>query len=291
MRDDAEAKRRIAAFVQGLEELGWTQGQNIQLEYRYGGGDAERMRAFAAELVAIAPDVILANGAGPATALRAQTRTLPIVFQAVPDPIGLGLVTNLARPEGNITGFSSIEPTMGGKLVETLREITPTVARVSVIFNPGTASYHAILAATESAARSFAIEPTPAPVRNPAEIENAITAAAEKTSGALIVLPDAFTATHRELITSLALRHRLPSVYPYSFFVTSGGLVSYGIDINDAIKQAATYIDRILQGVRPSDLPVQQPRKFELVVSQKTAKALGLTIPASLLARADEVIE
>ena len=239
----------------------------------------------------MAPDVILANSTAAATRLHQDTHTIPVVFTLVSDPIGLGLVTNLARPSGNMTGFTSIEPSIGGKLVQTLKEIAPLVERAAVIFNPDTAPYVAILRSAETAARSFAVEPVPAPVKTAAEIENTVSGWSRESHAGLIVMPDAFTAAHRELITSLAARHRLPSVYPYRYFVTSGGLVSYGIDANDPLRRSASYVDRILKGTKITDLPVQQPVKFQLVINLKTANALGLNIPPMLLDRADEVIE
>jgi putative tryptophan/tyrosine transport system substrate-binding protein len=288
--NDEEGQARLAAFQQGLQTLGWKAGRNVAIEVRWGAGDPERLRAYATELVAMAPDVILAHSTAAATRIHLETHTIPVVFTVVSDPIGLGLVTNLARPDGNMTGFTSIEPTIGDKLVQTLKEIAPLVERVCVIFNPETASYAAILRSVETAARSFAMEPIPAPVKHGAEIEDAVSRCRESHAG-LVVMPDAFTTAHRELITSLAARHHLPSVYAYRYFVTSGGLVSYGIDANDLLRQAASYIDRILKGSRTADLPVQQPVKFELVINLKTSKTLGLNIPPTLLNRADEVIE
>jgi putative tryptophan/tyrosine transport system substrate-binding protein len=289
--DDKEGQSRLAAFQQGLATLGWMEGRNIRTEVRWGAGGLDRLRTSAAELVALAPEVILANSAASTFALRGETHSVPIVFTMVPDPIGGGLVASLAKPGGNITGFTSLEPIMGSKLVELLKEIAPRITRVAIIFNPETASYAEILQSVETASRSFTVDPISAPVHNVTEIEDTIASHARESGGGLIVLPDAFTSTHRELIVLLAVQHRLPSIYPYRYFVTSGGLMSYGVDANDILRRSAFYIDRILKGDKPGDLPVQQPAKFELIVNLQVARALGLTVSPMLLSRADEVIE
>ena len=289
---DLEAQAWVTAFVQGFKELGWIVGRNVSIDYRFGAGDADRMRAYAEELVGLAPAVILAHTSPVMAALQQATRTIPIVFVDVFAPVGQRFVSNLARPGGNITGFSSVEPEIGGKWLGVLKEVAPLLARVAVIFNPETGPFSPLfLRAVEMAAPSFAVQPIATPVHNAADIETAISSIDREPGGGFIVGPDTFTYVHRERIAALAARHRLPAVYPLRGFTASGGLLSYGIEQNEQLAQAAIYIDRIFRGAKPGDLPVQAPTKFELVVNLKTAKALGITIPPSLLVRADEVIE
>jgi putative tryptophan/tyrosine transport system substrate-binding protein len=291
--DDPEAVIRIAALRQKLQELGWAFGRNFRIEPRWAGGDLDRTRMFAAELAAIAPDVILAAGTPALTALTKETRGVPIVFVAVPDPVGQGLVASLARPGGNATGFANLDFPVGGKWLELLTAIAPGVSRVILLFNPETAAGggSSLLQLLEEGAGSLSLESTGGPVHERGDIERTIATFARGPNGGMLVLPDNFINAHRELIVALAEKHRLPAIYPSRFFVTAGGLVSYGIDVLDMYRGAASYIDRILKGANPGDLPVQQPTKFELVINLKTAKAFGLTVPPSLLARADEVIE
>jgi putative ABC transport system substrate-binding protein len=289
--DDPESQRRMTAFVQGLQELGWTDGRNVRIETSWGAGDAERFRRYAAELVALAPDVILASGSPSVAALQQAPRTVPIVFVNVADPVGGGFVDSLARPGGNITGFMLREYGISGKWLELLKEIAPRVTRVAVLRDPALASGGGQLGAIQSVAPSFGVELSPVGVRDVGEIERAVTAFARGSNGGLIVTGSTLATLHRDLIVTLAAQHRLPAVYPFRFYVAAGGLVSYGADTTDPSRRAAGYVDRILRGEKPADLPVQAPTKYELVINLKTAKALGLDIPATLLARADEVIE
>jgi putative ABC transport system substrate-binding protein len=288
--DDPEAQLRVKAFEAGLRELGWTEGRNLRLEYRWAAGDAALLRKQATELVGLAPDLILATSTPVLAALR-QENPLPIVFVQVTDPIGSGFVPNLARPGGSLTGFTSFEFTIGSKWLEALKHVAPAVTRVALIFNPDTAPFaHMFWQPVEDAAPSFDVEPMQAPVRDVGEIERTVAAFARQNGG-LMVLPDVSTTNHRDLIIALAARHRLPAVYPYRYFATSGGLMSYGSDLADVYRRAASYVDRILKGAVPGDLPVQAPAKFEFVINLKTAHALGLTVPPLWLGRADEVIE
>lgn len=289
--DDPEARPRLAALVQGLQELGWTDGRNIHIDYRYTAGDAERTRRYAAELVALAPDVILAGNTSTMGALQQATRIVPIVFAGVVDPVGAGFVDSLAHPGGNITGFTQFEYGLGGKWLELLKEIAPRVTRVAVPRDVTAPVAHAEFAAVQTVAPSFGVEISPLGVRDADEIERGIASFARGSNGGLVVASGPATFRYRKLITTLAIRHRLPAVYPFRYFVDLGGLVSYGSDRIDQFRRAAGYIDRILKGDKPADLPVQAPTKYELVVNLKTAKALGLTVPSSVLARADEVIE
>jgi putative ABC transport system substrate-binding protein len=289
--DDPEGQARVAAFLQGLQQLGWTEGRNVRIDIRWGAGDADLVRRYAAELVALAPDVILASGGATIGPLLQATRTVPIVFTHTTDPVGGGFVESLARPGGNATGFTNFEFGISGKWLELLKQIAPSVTRVAVIRDPIQASGGGQLGAIQGAAPSFGVELSPVGVRDGGEIERAITAFAGGSNGGLIVTSSGLANVHRELIITLAMRHRLPAVYPGRFFVTGGGLISYGPDRADHSRRAAGYIDRILKGEKPSDLPVQAPTKYELVINLKTAKALGLDVPAQLLARADEVIE
>jgi putative ABC transport system substrate-binding protein len=291
IESDPVSQARVSAFVDGLRKFGWTEGTNVLIHYRWVGDDADRIRLYATELAGMRPDVIWASSSLQLLALKRATRTIPIVFTQIYDPIGSGFVTNLSRPGGNITGFTQGEFSMGGKILEVLKEVAPQVSRVAVILNLEQPPHVAMWRSIEATAPSFGVRLTPADVQGPDDIERAIEAFAREPNGGLIVLPGPVNQVHRELITALAARHRLPAAYAYRFFVTSGGLVSYGSDLVDQARQAAGYVDRILKGEQPGDLPIQQPTKFELVINLKTAKTLGLTIPPSLLARADEVIE
>jgi putative tryptophan/tyrosine transport system substrate-binding protein len=288
---DPELQRRVAVFVQGLQKLGWREGANLVIDYRYGADDFEQMRRDAAELVGLKPDVIWTSGGLGLLSLKRATHSIPIVFTTVYDPVGSGYVASLARPGGNVTGFTLGEFSLGGKMLEVLKEVVPQVSRVAVILNLEQPPHVAMWRAVEAMAQSFGVSLTATDVQDPAEIERAIEAFAREPNGGLIVLPGPITVNHREMIIALAARHRLPAVYPFRFFVTSGGLVSYGADPFDQSRQAVAYVDRILKGEKPEDLPIQQPTKFEFVINLKTAKALGVTIPQTLLARADEVIE
>ena len=291
--DNPEAPPRIAAFVKGLRQLGWVDGRNIQIDYRYGGADPERTRKNAAELVALAPDVILAGNTSTVAPLQRATRTVPIVFAGVVDPVAAGFVDTLARPGGNATGFTQFEYGMSGKWLELLKEIAPNVTRVAVLRDRDVnITETGEFAVIQAVASSAGVEVSPIGIGDSEdEIERAVTAFARSPNGGLIVVTGTPAVRHRKLIARLAARHRLPAVYPYHFFVTDGGLVSYGPDRVDPFRRAAAYVDRILKGEKPADLPVQAPTKYELFVNQKTAKALGLTIPTAILARADEVIE
>jgi ABC-type uncharacterized transport system substrate-binding protein len=289
---DPEAQARTAAFRQELEALGWTEGRNIRIDYRFAGGSAARVQAYAAELVNSAPDLIVAHSSPVVAALKQATNIIPIVIAVVNDPLGQGFVTSLARPGGNITGFAFVEFTMVGKWLELLKEMAPGVRRVALMFNPQTAPYYAIYL------REFGTVPAPpatelaaAPVRDEAEIEAAIAAIAREPAGGLIAAADPFAVAHRALIMRLAQHHRLPAVYGLRQFVAEGGLMSYGPDTVDIVRRSASYVDRLLKGATPADLPIQQPTKFELAINLKTAKSLGLEVPPTLLARADEVIE
>jgi putative ABC transport system substrate-binding protein len=289
--DDAEGQARNAAFLQGLQELGWTVGRNVRIEYRWGAGDAELFRRHGLELVALAPDVILAGGGAVVPSLLQATRTIPIVFTGTPDPVGAGFVESLARPGGNATGFTIFEYGISGKWLELLKEIAPHVTRAAVIRDPAIAAGLGLWGAIQSVAPSLGVELRPLGVRDAGEIERGVTAFARSSNGGLIVTGSTLATVHRELITTLAARYRLPAVYPQRSFVTVGGLISYGPDLIDPFRQAAGYVDRILKGEKPADLPVQAPTKYELAINLKTAKALGLDVPPTLLARADEVIE
>jgi putative ABC transport system substrate-binding protein len=289
---DREGQAFVAAFREGLQKLGWAEGSKIRIDIRWGALDADSRQRFAKELVALQPDLILSHNTPTTTAMLQQTRTIPIVFVIVADPVGSGLVASFARPGGNVTGFTTMEPTMAGKWLELLKEIAPRVNRVAFLFNPATAPYAEIyLNPFKAAAASFAVEAIAAPVRDRSELESVIAAAAREPNGGLIVMPNTFMNVHRADITSLAARYRLPVIAPYRFFTELGGLLSYGNDTLDNFWRAATYADRILKGAKPSELPVQAPVKFELVINLKTAKALGLDVPPMLLARADVVIE
>jgi putative ABC transport system substrate-binding protein len=289
--DDAQSMARIAAFLQGLQELGWTDGRNVRIEYRWGAGDHERIRKSAAELVALMPDVILAGGAVTVVPLQQLTRSVPIVFVTVTDPVGTGVVANLARPGGNATGFMNFEYGISAKLLELLKQVAPAANRVAVLRDPTITASISQFAAIQSVAPSLGVELTPIDTRDPGEIEHAVAGFARESNAGLIVVTGTSAIMRRELIISLAAKHRLPAVYPFRYWAASGGLVSYGPDPIDQCRRAAGYVDRILKGEKPADLPVQAPTKYELVINLKTAKALGLEIPPMLLARADEVIE
>jgi putative ABC transport system substrate-binding protein len=288
--DDPESQSRLAAFVQGLGELGWTVGRNVRIDTRWAAGDAERLRRYAAELVALAPDVIMASGGFGVGPLLQATRSVPIVFAQVTDPVGAGYVDSLARPGGNATGFTVFEYGNSGKWLELLKEIAPGVKRAAVLRDAATSGMGQF-GAIQAVAPSVGVEVSPVNVRDAPEIERAVAAFARSPNGGLIVTGSALTIFHRELLITLAARYRLPAVYPYKFFVARGGLISYGTDTTDPYRRAAGYVDRILKGEKPADLPVQAPTKYELVINLKTAMALGLTVPPTLLAIADEVIE
>jgi putative ABC transport system substrate-binding protein len=290
---DTDAKARLSALTQGLTELGWTDGRNLRMDIRWGGENGDRMRMFARELVDLQPDVILPQGTLATRALQQETRTIPIVFGGVSDPVGAGFVAGLPRAGLNITGFSNLESSMAGKWLELLTEIAPGVKRVAIMFNPDTSPGRGsfFLPFFEAAARSFNVDPITAPVHSEAEIETLITSLGREPRGGLVVPPDTFASIHRVPITSLAVRNSVPTIYSQSGFVRDGGLLSYGANQADFLRHSASYVDRILRGAKPADLPVQLPTKFEMIVNLKTAKALGLTVPQSILLRADEVIE
>jgi putative tryptophan/tyrosine transport system substrate-binding protein len=290
--DDPDALTHIAAFAQGLQELGWTVGGNMRLDTRWGGGDLDRFRRYAAELVALSPDVIVATAGSIVGMLQQASRTVPIVFVTTIDPVGGGFVASLARPGGNATGFTTSEFSMFGKRLELLKEIAPGVTRVAVIRDPSVPAGSGGFAAIQTVAPSLRVELTPVGVRDGDEIDHAIAAFARSSNGGLIVVgPTSSVASHLDLIITLAARHRLPAVYSNRTWSTAGGLISYGADPFDQYRRAAGYVDRILKGEKPADLPVQTPTKFEMLINLKTAKALALEISPTLLARADEVIE
>jgi len=288
--DDLEGEARIAVFRQALQALGWSEGRNIQFIYRWSGGDVAHARQFAKELLSLRADVILANSTPIAVAVRETTRTTPTVFVQVSDPVTAGVVQSLARPGGNLTGFTNFEPSMASKWLELVKAIAPNITRVAYLFNPNTAPL-LYASAVETAAPSLSIKLFAAKVRNADEMEGVIEQFARKPDGALLVMPDLFTATNRQSIIALAARHRLPAVHPFRYFVAGGGLMSYGTETLETYRQAAAYVDRILKGENPGDLPVQSPTKYELVINLKMARALGLEVPPALLDRADEVIE
>ena len=289
--DDPESAPRLASFAQGLQQSGWTIGQNVRVDYRWRGSNADNMRKYAAELVALAPDVILAHSSSALAPLLQATRTIPIVFTIVADPVGAGYVDSLARPGGNATGFAWAEYSIGGKWLEMLKEIAPRVTRAAVLRDAALAVGTGQFGAIQSVAPSFGVELTPVGVRDAEEIERGITAFAQGTNGGLIMTGSTAATIHRELIIALAARHRLPAVYFGRYFVTGGGLISYAPDYIDLFRRPASYVDRILKGEKPSELPVQNPTKYELVIHLKTARTLGLTVPPTVLARAAEVIE
>jgi putative ABC transport system substrate-binding protein len=287
---DPQGQSEMTAFRQGLQVLGWT-GRNVRIAYRWADGDVNRMRTFARELIALQPDAILAVTTPVLAALVDETRTVPIVFVRVSDP--LGFVDSLAKPSGNVTGFSNFQPSLAGKWIQLLKEIAPPIVRVTIMFNPATTPNGGLdfLRFAETAAPSAGVQVSAARVNDAADIERVIAAVAREGNGGVINLPDVFLVVHRKLTIELTARHRVPTLYQYRYFVTSGGLISYGTDVLDQYIKAADYMDRILKGAKLSDLPVQNPTKYELVINLKTAETLGLTIPPALLARADEVIE
>jgi putative ABC transport system substrate-binding protein len=290
--NDPVNRASVTAFAGALEQLGWVEGKNIRIDHRFAAGDPTLFKTYAAELVGLSPDAILASNTPAVAALRQQTHTIPIVFVRVADPVGQGFVESLARPGGNITGFSVYDAPLMGKWVQLLKEVAPGVTRVAVIFNSGTAPYAALLnRGIEAAAPSLGMTATFAPVHDDPGIEDAIAAQAREPGGGLIALPDSFTTSHRDVIIAAASRHRLPLIGATDVFPRAGGLMSYGFDLVDQYPQGASYIDRILKGASPADLPVQQPTKYSLIINLKTAKALGLTVPPGMLDLADEVIE
>lgn len=289
--DDREGQIRIGAFVQALERLGWTEGRNAQITSRWAAGDPQRIRRYAAELVGLAPDVILVTGSATVTPLHQATRSIPIVFVNVPDPIGSGVVTSMGRPGGNVTGFTPYDYTTSGKWLEILKQLQPGLAHAGIIRDPAEPAGIGQLAAIESVAPSLGVKLRPVDVREGSDIQNSLVAFADRSDSGLIVLVGASPSIHRDLLITEAARHHLPAAYPYRHYVVRGGLMSYGPDLLDQYRGAAGYVDRILKGEKPGDLPVQAPTKFELVINLKTAKSLGLTVPPTLLARANEVIE
>jgi putative tryptophan/tyrosine transport system substrate-binding protein len=289
---DPAAQSEVAAFRVGLAKLGWTEGSNLRIELRWGAGDADKIGTFAKELVDLRPDAILAHTTAVTGALARETRTIPIVFVSVSDPVASGFAASLARPGGNITGFMADTSEQGGKWVELLEEIAPRTVRMALLFNPVTAvPLRIFMPSTQAAASSVAVQASAAPVHAKDEIEGVIAAQARNPGGGLIVMPDSFNTTNRDLTITLAARYGVPAIYFNRFFTESGGLISYGNDFTEQFRQAPEYIDRILKGAKPADLPIQGPTKFELIINLKTAKALGLTVPPLLLGRADDVIE
>jgi putative tryptophan/tyrosine transport system substrate-binding protein len=291
--DDQQTRPFLQAFKEGLQELGWIEGRNIQVDYRFGASDIDRMQRFAKELVNSQPDLIIGHSTPGTAALARETKTIPIVFVVVSDPVGSGFVASLSHPGRNMTGFVNIEASMGGKWVEFLKDVSPRLARAAFIYNPDTAPHSYYLGPFEAAARSLGVEPMPSPVRRDDDIEALIKGLGEKPDSGLVVMTDTFTSTLRvyNLIISLAARHRVPTIYPYRYMAAAGGLLSYGTDNADLFRRTPTYIDRVLKGAKPAELPVQLPTKFEFVVNLKTAQALGIDVPLKLRAFADEVIE
>jgi putative tryptophan/tyrosine transport system substrate-binding protein len=289
--NDPQAQIRNAAFLQGLQQLGWIVGQNVQIDYRFSGGNIDDTRRYAAELVALAPDVIFAPGTSALGPLLQVSRSVPIVFAIIIDPVGSGFVNSMARPGGNVTGFTAFDYGIGAKWLEVLKEIAPNVTRAAVIRDPAVAAGLGMWAAIQSASPSVAIEVSPINMTDAGEIERAVAAFARGPNGGVIAPGSALTVIHRDLIIALAARYKLPAVYYEEYYAAAGGLISYGVDIVDQFRRAAGYVDRILKGEKPADLPVQAPTKYKLVINLKTAKTLGLDVPATLLARADEVIE
>jgi putative tryptophan/tyrosine transport system substrate-binding protein len=288
---DPEALPRAAAFQQGLQDLGWTQGRNVRVDYRWGAGEADRMRTYATELISLAPDVIVADSTAVLVVVRQTTRAVPIVFLRVSDPVGSGFIDGLARPGGNLTGLTNFEYAMGGKWLELLKEMAPTVTQATVIMHPETTSHVGLWHALEAAAPSLGVKAIAAGVHDITEIERAIAAGPNRLSRGLIIFPHTLMEVNRKLIIEGAARYRLPAVYPTRVFAVSDGLMSYGLDTTILFRRVATYVDRILKGAKPAELPTQQPTKFELVINLKTAKVIGLEVSPMLLARADEVIE
>jgi putative ABC transport system substrate-binding protein len=290
---NAVGQAQLAAFRQGLQDLGWTEGRNVRIDVRWGAGDVVRIRGHAAELVGLSPDVLLAYASAQLTALARETRAIPIVFIGASDPVRAGFVASFARPGGNITGFTTYEPSLGGKWLATLKEIAPATMRAGLMVNPDITFLQgrAYDPAFESAAAALSVEPVTAHVRSTGDIEAVLDSLGQRPGGGLIVVPESFTSTHRELIVRLAAQHRVPAMYPFRQFPASGGLISYGPNNVDTARRSAAYVDRIMRGEKPAELPVQAQTKFELVINLKTAKALGLKVSESFLVRADEVIE
>jgi putative ABC transport system substrate-binding protein len=290
---DPEAQSMVKALHRGLRELGWINGRNVQIDHRWAAGNPRQAAAFAKELLALKPDVMVAHTTPSVLALRKETDTIAIVFVQISDPIGTGFITNLAHPGGNITGFTNFESSIGGKWVEMLKEAAPGISRIAFLFNPQTAPYvtRFYQAPLEASARSLGMQPSAKPVHNASEIDSTIGAFGREPGGGLIVMPDSFNIVHRDQITALTLQHRLPTISPYRFAVDEGGLMSYGVDQVDLFRRAAVYVDRLFKGANAAELPVQAPTKFELAINLKTAKVLGLTVPDKLLVAADEVIE
>jgi len=289
--DDPQGQGRLAAFTDGMRTLGWTDGRNVHFEIRFSGGSPDRARSDAADMVGIGPDVIVANGAAVIGALQQLTKTIPVVFAQVVDPVSSGFVESLARPGGNLTGFTSVDYSIGAKWLETLRGIAPGVVRVGVLRDPTLPAGSGQLGAIQGVAAVFGVSVVALDVREVGAIERAVSTFAKEPNGGMIVLATPLATVHRDVIVRLAALARLPTIYPYRYFVTSGGLISYGIDNTDLWWRSASYVDRILKGEKPSDLPVQAPTKYELAINLRTAKMLGLTVPPALIARADEVIE
>ena len=288
---DPEGQARLTAFQQALQQLGWNDGRNIRIDIRWGEDNIDRERKYAAELVALAPDIILASGTVSVTALQPISGTVPIVFAVVTDPVGAGFVDNLARPGGNVTGFMIYEYSLAGKWLELLKQIAPGVTRVAVLRDPTNPSGIAVFGAIRATAQSLGVQVSPVGIRDAGEIERALAALARSGNGGLIVTPNASGSVERELIVTLAARYKLPAIYPFRYLVNSGGLMSYGTDLVDQFRLAAGYVDRILKGEKPGDLPVQAPTKYQMMINLKTAKALGLNVPNTLIGLADEVIE
>ena len=292
VQEDPGGPAEVMALRKGLSELGWVEGRNIRVEFRWPGGDIERAQTFAKELVGLRPDVLIGRSTPTTSALKRETDTIPIIFVNVTEPVEQGFVQSLARPGGIITGFTNFEASIGGKWLQLLKEVDPRITRIAIIYNPQTAPFAGLfLRSVQSAAPTLAVEAIAMPIQSETEIEAALTTFARQPAGGLIVIPDSFTGQHRDLIIALAARNRLPALYANLVSTPSGGLMAYAVDTRDLMQRAATYIDRILKGAKPADLPVQQPAKFQLVINLKTAKALGLEVPATLLATADEVIE
>jgi putative ABC transport system substrate-binding protein len=289
--NDPLSKAFVSAFIQALAYLGWTDSRNVRMDLRWAGVDTNRILALAKELVGLQPDIILTHGTPATVAVQRETRTIPIVFVNLADPVASGIVARLDRPSGNITGFANLEASLGGKWLEVLSEIAPGLKRVAIMFNPDTALVSTYMPVFETAARSLKVVPITAPVHSDGEIETAIMALGREPGGGLVIMPDVFMTAHRSLVISAAVRNNVPAVYHLSIFARDGGLLSYGIDVVDNFRRAATYVDRILRGAKPAELPVQLPIKFEMAVNLRTAKALGLAVPPSILLRADEVIE
>jgi putative ABC transport system substrate-binding protein len=289
--NDPEGKLRYSALTQALAALGWTDGRNVRIDFRWAGGDINRIRAIAQALVGLQPDIIVTGGTPATVAVQRETRTIPIVFAGVSDPVASGIVPRLDRPSGNVTGFGVLEASLGGKLLELLSEIAPGLKRAAIMFNPDTAVAPSYMPSLETAARSLKVELIIAPVHSDADIETATIALGREPGSGLVAMPDGFTQSHRASVISATARNNVPAVYPLSLLAREGGLLSYGNDVTDTFRGAATYVDRILRGEKPGELPVQLPTKFEMVVNRRTAKALGLAIPPSIMLRADEVIE